>query len=67
MLNFLSDDWKFIKDRCEKRLLDFRNILENPEKTYKEKLVANGRILAYREVLNMPQSASAEAALNQNR
>jgi hypothetical protein len=63
MVNFFSDDWKFVKEFAERRLTDFRNILENPDKTYKEKLIANGRILAYREFLNLPQSAKlADAA-----
>lgn len=66
-VNFQSDDWHFAKQFCDKRLVDFRRIMENPDKTYKENLIALGRILAYREFLNLPTSAFSESALTKGK
>lgn len=55
MITFLTDDWKLVKDYCETQLNNQRNLMENPEKTYKDKLIANGKIIALKELLTLPQ------------
>ena len=64
MVNFQSDDWAFVKDHVENLLKDYRTFLENPDKTYKEKLIANGKIIALKLVLNLPQNAFDISAAN---
>ena len=59
-LTFTTDDWYYTKDRLEKRLAEFRNITESPDKTYKEKLIATGKILLAKELLNMPNQVLLE-------
>lgn len=54
-VNFRSDDWIYVKKVLEEALQNQRAILENAEKTYKEKLIATGDIQRIKTLLNMPQ------------
>lgn len=54
-VNFRSDDWLYVKKVLEEALTNQRAILENVEKTYKEKLVATGDIKRIKTLLNLPQ------------
>lgn len=61
-MEFTSGEWKFIKQEVEKAIENQRKLLEMLDKTYKEKLVATGQILAYRKVLNLPQTLQDASA-----
>jgi hypothetical protein len=56
MLNFNSDDWKFVKEQLESHLANQRDLIENPAKTYREVLEARGKIQILKTLLNLPIS-----------
>jgi hypothetical protein len=56
MVTFKSEDWQLVQSEAEQMLKNQRDILENPNKTYKEKLIANGQVLALKRILNLPQN-----------
>ena len=65
-VNFKSEDWEYVRVIVERTLENQRAILENPEKTYKEKLVANGQVLLAKTLLNLPQSLNILPLKGQN-
>ncbi len=58
MVTFRTEDWMLVQSKAEEMLKNQRDILENPNKTYKEKLIANGQILALKTIINLPQSTT---------
>jgi hypothetical protein len=49
-----SDDWKHVEQEVKRLLQNQRDLLENPATGYRDKLLANGAILAYKTILKMP-------------
>lgn len=56
MINFNEEVWKLVVQRCEEQLANQRAILELPERSYKEKLIANGQVMALKTLLKLPES-----------
>lgn len=61
MVNFRSEDWIYVKSEIERLLQNQRDVLENPAKTYKEKLLANGQVLVLKTLLQLPQTTEFAA------
>lgn len=60
-VTFQSGDWLYIKECIEKAIAHQRSQLENPTTTYRETILARGRIVALKQILNLPQTASTAA------
>lgn len=61
MITFHEEVWLYVKSRAEEQLKNQRDKLENPETTFKESLLAKGRILALKSILNLPHEAESAA------
>lgn len=58
-VNFRSADWKYIEQRLNELIQNQRDILESKNSTYKDSLIARGYVLAYKNILNLPQAVLA--------
>lgn len=57
LVTFRSGDWNYVVQICEEVLKMQRSLLENPNTSYKEKLIAIGHIANAKKILNLPSIA----------
>jgi len=56
LVTFRSADWNYVVQICEETLKKQRSLLENPNTSYKEKLIAIGHIADAKKILNLPSN-----------
>lgn len=61
-VNFNDDTWKYVAALCEKGIAEQQSLCVQPERTWEEVLVARGKYLALKQILNTPQQLLATAA-----
>lgn len=67
MITFKEEVWLLLEKSLEESLNNQRNVLENIETTYKQKLVAIGDIRRIKTILAMPQTYLPLKESNANR
>jgi hypothetical protein len=63
-VDFRSDTWRFVEDRCKKFIENQMSNLTQTDKSYKDLLLAQGQIQAFKTILALstPPALTAPAA-----